>query len=109
MVTELRNRHNAGETTAGINVRKGGISDMWEERVVQPLLVNTSEINLSTECVGTCVRYIILFPGATIPILNPSDAFLFHAFRNFVLPYFFFRNVTANTNAAPIAIHAMPH
>jgi T-complex protein 1 subunit delta len=57
MVTELRNKHNAGVTSAGINVRKGAISDMWEERVVQPLLVNTSEIALATECVGTYNRF----------------------------------------------------
>lgn len=56
IVTELRNRHNAGEYAAGINVRKGGISDMWNEHVVQPLLVNTSEISLSTECVGMILK-----------------------------------------------------
>lgn len=52
MVTELRNRHSAGDYSAGINVKRGTISDMWAEHVVQPLLVNTSEITLATECVG---------------------------------------------------------
>lgn len=56
MVTELRNRHNQGDKWAGINVKKGVISDMWEERVVQPMLVNSSEINLSTECVGMILK-----------------------------------------------------
>ena len=56
LVTELRNRHNAGESSAGIDVRRGAISDMWEENVVQPLLVNLSEISLSTECVGMILK-----------------------------------------------------
>jgi T-complex protein 1 subunit delta len=56
IVTELRNRHNAGEFSAGINVRRGTISDMWAEHVVQPLLVNTSEIGLATECVGMILK-----------------------------------------------------
>lgn len=56
MVTELRNRHAAGDSAAGINVRRGAISNMWEEHVVQPLLVNTSEISLSTECVGMILK-----------------------------------------------------
>lgn len=56
MVTELRNRHSAGESSAGINVKRGAITDMWEEHVVQPLLVNTSEISLSTECVNMILK-----------------------------------------------------
>ena len=55
-MTELRNRHNNGDFASGINVRKGEISDMWSEHVVQPLLVNTSEITLSTECVGMILK-----------------------------------------------------
>ncbi len=62
MVTELRNRHAAGEVSAGINVRKGAISGMWAEHVVQPLLVNTSEIALSTECVGMILKIDDLIP-----------------------------------------------
>jgi T-complex protein 1 subunit delta len=56
LVTELRNRHNAGDSSAGIDVRRGAISDMWAENVVQPLLVNLSEISLSTECVGMILK-----------------------------------------------------
>jgi T-complex protein 1 subunit delta len=56
MVTELRNRHNGGLTSAGINVREGVVSDMWALKVVQPLLVNTSEIALATECVGMILK-----------------------------------------------------
>ncbi|THG99647.1 hypothetical protein EW026_g2743 [Hermanssonia centrifuga] len=49
IVTELRNRHALGERNAGINIRKGLISNILEEDVVQPLLVSTSAIELSTE------------------------------------------------------------
>ncbi|KAF8212137.1 T-complex protein 1 subunit delta-like protein [Mycena galopus ATCC 62051] len=51
IVTELRNRHALGEHNAGINVRKGLISNIREEDVVQPLLVTTSAIELATETV----------------------------------------------------------
>merc|ERR1712166_1352560 len=37
-VTELRNRHANGDRCAGINVRRGTITDILEENVVQPLL-----------------------------------------------------------------------
>lgn len=56
IVTELRNRHAKGEKTAGINVKKGIISDILKENVVQPLLVCTSEINLATETVNTILK-----------------------------------------------------
>lgn len=56
IVTELRNRHNEGDFAGGINVRNGTISDMWKENIVQPLLVNTSEISLATECVGMILK-----------------------------------------------------
>jgi len=51
IVTELRKRHAQGEKNAGINVRKGIISNILEENVVQPLLVSTSAITLATETV----------------------------------------------------------
>ncbi|KAK4887636.1 hypothetical protein RN001_003907 [Aquatica leii] len=55
-VTELRNRHAKGETSAGINVRKGAISDILEENVVQPLLVSTSALTLATETVRSILK-----------------------------------------------------
>jgi len=55
-VTELRNRHAKGETSAGINVRKGIITDILEEHVVQPLLVSISAINLATETVRSILK-----------------------------------------------------
>ncbi|EFA83936.1 chaperonin containing TCP1 delta subunit [Heterostelium album PN500] len=51
IVTELRNKHAQGEKTAGINVRKGAITNILQENVVQPLLVSTSALTLATETV----------------------------------------------------------
>ena len=87
LVTELRNQHSNGVKYAGVNVKKvylhfsrklyftimilmqycnfimkGVISDMWEERVVQPMLVNLSEISLATECVGMILKIDDLIP-----------------------------------------------
>ncbi|KAH8084657.1 chaperonin Cpn60/TCP-1 family [Filobasidium floriforme] len=56
IVTELRNRHALGEKNAGINVRKGLISNILEENVLQPLLVSTSAIELATETVALILR-----------------------------------------------------
>jgi T-complex protein 1 subunit delta len=55
-VTELRNKHAQGECTAGINVRKGTITDILEESVVQPLLVSTSAISLASETVRSILK-----------------------------------------------------
>ncbi|KAF8323862.1 T-complex protein 1 [Clavulina sp. PMI_390] len=56
IVTELRNRHAMGEKYSGINVRKGLISNILEEDVVQPLLVSTSAIELATETVALLLK-----------------------------------------------------
>lgn len=56
IVTELRNRHAQGELTAGINVRKGMITNILEENVLQPLLVSTSALELATETVSLLLR-----------------------------------------------------
>nr|CAD1842717.1 unnamed protein product [Ananas comosus var. bracteatus] len=56
IVTELRNQHAKGEINAGINVRKGQITNMLEENVVQPLLVSTSAITLATEFVRMILK-----------------------------------------------------
>lgn len=55
-VTELRARHSHGELTAGINVRKGAITNILDEAVVQPLLVSTSAVHLSSECVRSILK-----------------------------------------------------
>jgi T-complex protein 1 subunit delta len=51
IVTELRNAHANGNKYAGVNVRKGCVTDMVEESVVQPLLVSSSALRLATETV----------------------------------------------------------
>lgn len=55
-VTELRRQHAAGLKFAGINVKKGRVTDIWEENVIQPLLVSTSAITLATECVRMLLK-----------------------------------------------------
>jgi len=55
-VTELRNRHANGEVNAGINVRKGCITNIEDESVLQPLLVSTSAITLATETVRSILK-----------------------------------------------------
>ena len=55
-VTELRNKHAQGEVNSGINVRKGMISNILEENVVQPLLVSTSAITLAAETVVSIMK-----------------------------------------------------
>uniref|UniRef100_A0A6B2ELU9 T-complex protein 1 subunit delta n=1 Tax=Phlebotomus kandelakii TaxID=1109342 RepID=A0A6B2ELU9_9DIPT len=55
-VTELRNRHAQGEKNAGINVRKGAITDMLAESVVQPLLVSTSLVTFASETVRSILK-----------------------------------------------------
>lgn len=44
------------QVNAGINVRKGTITNMLDENVVQPLLVSTSAIGLATECVRMILK-----------------------------------------------------
>ncbi|KAF6022227.1 CCT4 [Bugula neritina] len=55
-VTELRNRHANGEIHTGINVRKGMITNILDENVVQPLLVSTSAITLASETVRSIMK-----------------------------------------------------
>jgi len=56
IVTELRNRHALKESMAGINVRKGTITNILEENVVQPLLVSSSAIQLAAETVRMILK-----------------------------------------------------
>jgi T-complex protein 1 subunit delta len=55
-VTELRNRHERGESFAGLNIRKNTIQDMLHETVVQPTLVSISALTLATECVRMILK-----------------------------------------------------
>ena len=59
VVTELRNRHAAmtpESQTFGVNIRRGGVSCMLEENVVQPLLVSLSAVQLASECVSMIMK-----------------------------------------------------
>merc|ERR1712087_1066873 len=56
IVTELRAMHAKGMKTAGINVRKGTITDILEEKVLQPLLVTSSAIGLASETVRMVLK-----------------------------------------------------
>ena len=56
VVTELRSKHASGVPGAGINVKKGIVSDMYELNVIQPLLVSTSAIRLATETVAMIMK-----------------------------------------------------
>lgn len=62
IVTELRNRHVLGNKYDGINVRRGTITDMQEENVLQPLLVDVSAITLATECVRAILKIDDIVP-----------------------------------------------
>ncbi|RWS22092.1 T-complex protein 1 subunit delta-like protein [Leptotrombidium deliense] len=55
-VTELRQRHAAGEKTAGINVRRGMVTNILDENVLQPLLVTSSAITLAAETVRSLLK-----------------------------------------------------
>ncbi|CAK9296906.1 unnamed protein product [Gordionus sp. m RMFG-2023] len=54
-LTDLKARH-AEDVNAGLNVRKGTITNMLEENVLQPLLVSTSAIRLATETVVSILK-----------------------------------------------------
>lgn len=57
VVTDLRHRHAQGEQNAGVSIRSGGVKDnITEERVLQPLLVSTSAIELAAETVKMILR-----------------------------------------------------
>jgi T-complex protein 1 subunit delta len=55
-VTELRNRHDAGEKYAGLNIRSNAIQNMLEQTVQQPSLVTASALTLATECVRMILK-----------------------------------------------------
>ncbi|AAS52003.1 ADR083Wp [Eremothecium gossypii ATCC 10895] len=56
VVTELRSRHESGETNAGISVRRSGTTNTYDEHILQPVLVSTSAITLAAECVKSILR-----------------------------------------------------
>ncbi|PPD81011.1 hypothetical protein GOBAR_DD22060 [Gossypium barbadense] len=96
IVTELRNRHAQGEINAGINVRKGQITNILEENVVQPLLVSTSAITLATECVRMILKIDDIVNVSSLEAI-PSTSF---AEALEVVPY----TLAENAGLNPIAI-----
>ena len=56
IITELRARHAKGDQGSGLNLRTGAISDMYDLKVLQPLLVNTSALSLATESVRMILK-----------------------------------------------------
>lgn len=61
-MTELRNLHAKGEKYAGLNVKKGSVTNMLEANVVQPLLVTTSALTLATENVRMLMKIDDIVP-----------------------------------------------
>ena len=49
MLMDLRSSHEKGIKTAGLDVFKGKVIDMWKEFVVEPLRIKTQVINAATE------------------------------------------------------------
>ncbi|ODQ66514.1 T-complex protein 1 [Nadsonia fulvescens var. elongata DSM 6958] len=56
VVTDLRNRHANGEKNAGVSVKRGAATNIYDEHVLQPVLVSTSAITLASECVKSILR-----------------------------------------------------
>lgn len=57
VVTDLRHRHDLGEKNAGVSIKSGGVKgNIADEKVLQPLLVSTSAIELAAETVKMILR-----------------------------------------------------
>jgi T-complex protein 1 subunit delta len=55
VVTDLRNRHESGQINAGVSIRRG-TANIFDENVLQPVLVNSSAVTLAAECVKSILR-----------------------------------------------------
>jgi len=55
-VTDLRNEHAKGNKEFGVNVRKGTVTNIREENVVQPLIVTSFAIRQAAECVRSILK-----------------------------------------------------
>lgn len=62
IVSQLRSLHAQGHRAMGINVKKGTVTDMQEQNVVQPLLVTKSALELATECVRMILKIDDIVP-----------------------------------------------
>lgn len=57
-----RQEHAKGNKNAGLNVKRGTVSDMWEEEVIQPMLVSSSALSLASECVRMILKIDDIVP-----------------------------------------------
>jgi len=56
IIVDLRNKHNKGQKTAGLNVFSGKSEDMLEIGVIEPLRVKTQEIKSATDAAVMILR-----------------------------------------------------
>lgn len=56
IISALRKAHADGKSSYGINVKRGNVSDMVEQNVVQPLLVSSGAIKLAIETVRMILK-----------------------------------------------------
>jgi len=55
-ITALRNAHEMGQATAGIDVFTGNITDMWDANIIEPLRVKRQMIATATEIASMVLR-----------------------------------------------------
>lgn len=63
IVTDLRALHGQGHKYDGVDVRRGCVSDMMKEDVLQPLLVTLSAVKLATEVVRVLLKLLSIAPA----------------------------------------------
>eukprot|EP00834_Sanchytrium_tribonematis_P004056 NODE_181_length_13917_cov_0.838110.p8 type:complete len:282 gc:universal NODE_181_length_13917_cov_0.838110:6648-7493(+) len=56
IVSQLKKSHVTKDAGTGINVKRGTVENMWNEDVVQPLLVSTSELELAADTVRMIMK-----------------------------------------------------
>ncbi len=56
IIASLKSQHEKGVLWAGVNVLKGGVSDMWEQDVIEPLKVKTQAIKSASEAAEMILR-----------------------------------------------------
>ncbi len=56
MMTMLKSKHVAGGTTSGIDVYNGDVIDMYENGVIEPLLVKTQSLKSATDATVMILR-----------------------------------------------------
>ncbi|OUJ18286.1 Chaperonin GroEL HSP60 family [Methanonatronarchaeum thermophilum] len=64
-LVDLRNKHEAGEKAAGLNVFDGEVIDMWEAGVVEPLRVKTQAVDSASETAVMVLRIDDVISGGS--------------------------------------------